>query len=156
MKIIGIILMFLFLFMSNASAMDISLDQVKMSNTIKKSLRNQPEHWVVQSFRLVYFQDLDQANSARKSSFPDVCDGVSLVLKFCIYQVEYVDIAKPIDLVFDNEEKHMMIKEVKIFLYKYFRDQVGYETEKEEKRKDKKKPIKEVVKEINPYEMKLL
>jgi hypothetical protein len=130
-----------FIYIAPVFAMDISLNQTTMANNIKESLRNNPELWIIDSFKLFYFQDLNQANSARESAFPGVCNGVSLVLNYNVYQVEYVDIEEPFELEFNDEAKKMMVKEVKIFLYKYFRDQVGDEVEKVEQNIPINKPV---------------
>jgi hypothetical protein len=127
--------MSLFIFVGHVSAMDISLDQVRMCNTIKESLQNHPELWIVKSFELIYIPDAKKANELGNSPFPEVDDGVEMLINFDVYQVGYVHIKKPFKMEFDDEQKDMMIKEIKKFLYRHFRDQVGHLVDKEEQRK---------------------
>jgi len=141
MRIIGIVLLSLFIFVGHVSAMDISLNQEKMCNTIKESLRDHPELWIVKSYKLLYIPDLKMANKLRNSPFPEVDDGVIMIINYDVYQVGYVHIEKPFEMEFEDEPEEIMIKEVKKFLYRHFRDQVGHLVDKGEQRKTKEIPI---------------
>lgn len=152
MRIIGIILLTLFIFVGHVSAMDISLNQKKMSNNIKESLRDHPELWIIKSSQLFYYSDIKMAKKASESSFPGVCDGIDMEIMFSVYQVDFVHIETPFKMEFDDNAEEMMVTEIKIFLYKYFKDQVGDLVEKEEQTIPEKfvelpemAPVKQVV-----------
>jgi len=156
MRIIGIVLLSLFIFVGHVSAMDISLDQSKMCNNIKESLRDNPEFWIVKSFELLYIPDAKKATEARESMFPGICEDIEMVLQFDVYNVGYVHIEEPFEMKFEDEPEEIMIKEVKKFLYRYLRDQVGDLVEKEEQNIPDENPAKEVIKEVGPDGMSKL
>ena len=147
MRIIGIMLLTFFIYIAPVFAMDISLDQEKMCNTIKESLRNHPELWIVKSYRLLYIPDAKKATEARESMFPGICEDIEMVLQFDVYQVGYVHIEEPFEMEFVDEPEDIMIIEVKKFLYRHFRDQVGKLVEKEEQNIPDEKPVDVPVKE---------
>ena len=142
MRIIGIVLLSLFIFVGHVSAMDISLDQAKMCNTIKESLRYHPELWIVTSYRLIYIPDPVIAKHLRTEMWPETDSGVGMIIKFDVYQVGYVHIDEPFKMEFKGESAKIMIIEVKKFLYRHFRNEVGYDVSmEEEQRKTKEIPV---------------
>ncbi len=146
MRIIGIILTVLFLYISPISAFTLSLDTDtnKLCDTIIKSFYEETDNWIITNNRLVYSSDLNTVKALRSHMWPEVVDGAILILIFAIHHFEYVQLDKPFEVDFDGEEEENLLREIKILIYKKLKKEVGHlvDKKKEVKTKPKEIPIK--------------
>ena len=146
MRIIGIMLLSFFIFIGNVSAMDMSLQQEKMCNTIAESMDKNPELWIIKSYELIYASDSDTIDDLKEISWPENDTAAELVIQYNLYpQLIYIQIEKPFEMKFKGKYRDKLITSVKKMIYKQLRDEVGNAVAHEEKAKqikEKETPVK--------------
>jgi len=111
----------LFIFISStalALSFSISVDE------ITKSIQNEPEKWVITSYKAVFFGDSEKAKYAKNRAFPHSDDNAEMVLGFNLYN-EYVNLEVPLKRRYKGNDLQKLIRTIKIHKYNKYKKELG-------------------------------
>ena len=140
MRIIGLILTILILYIHPVFALSMDLNHEVICKNIIKSFQEEPDNWILKSQYLVYVSNLTQIQKLRKQIYPEVSAFAEVVIIYNIYD-NFVRIDKPFDLDFDSKIEKKLLFEIKKFIYKDLKNQVGSLIDKEKNIKTKEIPV---------------
>lgn len=126
----------IFLLIMIWSTSSLALDFEISSDEITKSIQNEPDQWVITDHNAVFFNSANNANKAKKYSFPEVRNDAQLVISFG-FHLEYANLEIPKEIRYKNKDLNKIIRTLKFYKYKQYKEELEIKDE-----------VKTIIKEV--------
>jgi hypothetical protein len=107
-------LVILFIFTSQVLALD--LDSRNLVNNIVKSIKEEPNNWIVRDSFLYYSNDI---SDIAKDTFPELNDKCLVYIAFSVLTEDhlYIVIKKPVELYLSDEDEMKLAKLIRQLMF---------------------------------------
>jgi len=136
-------LIFLSIFIFPSISFSLELSSYLSVDELTKSIQNEPEQWLINSSRAIFFGDSKLVKRAKKRSFPETSDTAKIVIYFNLYSGS-AQLEKPEGGWYKGSDLKKIIRTIKLYKYNRYKKELGIE--------DKTKII---IKEIEKKEDKI-